>query len=483
MPITNYKYINFFKVITPFYQGDKLKSKIIALSLLISSTYADSSISYNNYIQDPFGRSPSGGGTQVHLINLYEKSGGGTQVIVESQIANQNVWQKWFGDGTYNLQGISAVIDNTKNSTNFAYGANLFAQTGSVAGFSFGGNLAIINPYFSSEINGTTIKQFLPANQVIFPNELFTEYKIPSVFQVDAGWLFIETPWVTSLDSQALQKPTFQGILVNYQMTKDILWTGMALNGYMPISQTGFSGNTLYNKGVDTSTQTPNISSGSPGTYALGIQYGADKQWKANLWGYQFLDYADLLYADTRYRLGQPTGFHMHFAAQAATEGSNGQNNAFSAASYGAPQSNMLGFQYGVYYTWFAFAASYNDVFGNSSAYGSGNMVSPYTYQIGTDPLYTSSLMSGLIEKSAGSAMKLAPSFFAFDKSLTITPSFTQFWTNPYPYSNEWDLALTYDMPHAKGLTLNGFLGYLQQPVPVAGGDMTYAEALISYVY
>ncbi|MBP9742273.1 MAG: hypothetical protein KBD37_02845 [Burkholderiales bacterium] len=463
------------------------------MSFSVGYASADNYISYNNYIQNPFNGQPTGGGTQIHLIDIHQNTGGGTQVIYESEIMNQNAWQKWFNDGTYNIQAAAAILSTTSNSVNFSYGSNIFVQTGSAAGFSFGGNLAIINPYFSPQINGTNpsaLDGYLPANQVVFPNELFTEYKLPNLLQIDAGWLYINTPWVTSVNSEALQQPTYQGILLNYQMTANILWTAMALNGYMPISATGFSGLTLYNQNFNTATQTPNIHNyPSPGTIALGMQYGNNTLWKSSLWGYQFQDYANLLYGDTKYILNiDPRVSYLTFAAQAAVEGANGANvtnssNAFASSGYGTPQSNMIGLQFGVNYDWLGFFASYNSVFGNSTAYQSGGLVSPYTYQYGIDPMYTSSLLGGLIEKSAGSALKLGPSFTFFDKTLMVAPSFTQFWTSPYPSSTEWDMVATYNLPQVRGLSFNGFFGYLQQPVPTAGGNITYAEVLTSYVY
>lgn len=465
-----------------------MKNKLILLSLFIGVGYASDNISYNNYIQDPFNGAPSAGGTQIHLFKLNQNTAGNTQVITESTIQKQTPWERLLNDGTYNIQLASSATSTTVNTVNFAYGANLFAQTGSAFGFSFGGNLAIINPYFSSQINGTDpykVKQSLPANQVIFPNQLFAEYKIINLFQVDAGWLYIDAPWVTSQNAEAIQLPTFQGVLVNYQMSRNILWTGIAFNGYMPISATGFSGLTMNNPNFNVITSTPNINgSPSPGTIALGIKYGQYTNWKANLWGYAFQNYANLLYADTQYTLNIDHGNTvLTFAAQAANEGSNGgTNNVFTANGYGTPQSNMLGAQIGVSHDWFAFYASYNLVSGNSTAYHSGGLVSPYTNTLGTDPMYTSSWLSGLVERSAGSAIKLSPNFTFFNKSLTIIPSYTSFMSNPYPTADEWDMFITYNLPEARGLSFNSFLSYEQQPI-AAGGNFTYAEFLVSYIY
>jgi hypothetical protein len=80
----------------------------------------------------------------------YPTTGGGTLVVNESQVAQQNFWHKWFEDGTYNVYaGTTVNAAGTANSGNnpapynrsvqpYSYGANIFAQTGQAAGFSAG---------------------------------------------------------------------------------------------------------------------------------------------------------------------------------------------------------------------------------------------------------------------------------------------------------------------------------------------------------
>jgi len=453
-----------------------IKKLFLGLPILfINSVFADDYISVNNYIQNPFNGQPSGGGTQV---------------ITESTIANDNVWEKWFSDGTYNIQG-EGTFANVTGANTYGYGANIFAQTGSVVGISFGGNLAVINPLYPNALNpantgqtsgNPTANPFLPTNRIIFPNELFGEYKLPNLFQADVGWLYINTPWLTSSDPIALIQPTFRGALLNFQLSKDILITGLATDGYMPISATGFTQATLYNNRYDYGTLTPNIlNDTSPSAYALGVQYGMNNAWKANFWGYQFTDYASMLYADTKYTLTLTPNLNLVFAGQAGEQGSQG-NNVLAQAGYGTPQSRLVGLQFAVNYTWFDFVASYNTVFGNNTAYEGGGLVSPYTYQLATDPLYTTSTVAGLVEKSAGSAVKLAPTFNFFGNTFTITPSYATYYTNPYPNSQEYDLTLSYALPGVKGLSFNGYLAYLQQSQQV-GGNVKYTQLFASYIY
>ena len=65
-------------------------------------------------------------------------SGGGTRNLNESQIQEHNFAEKLFYDGTWNVEaGASAQYTSVgAGYPNYAYGLNLFGQTGRVGGFS-----------------------------------------------------------------------------------------------------------------------------------------------------------------------------------------------------------------------------------------------------------------------------------------------------------------------------------------------------------
>jgi hypothetical protein len=101
----------------------------------------------------------------------YPTTGGGTLIVNESQTANQNFWQKWFEDGTYNIYAgtmINAGADSktfnnpgpyNRDMQPYSYGANIFAQTGQAAGFSIGGVITVMNPFFAEPMNGLATQQ------------------------------------------------------------------------------------------------------------------------------------------------------------------------------------------------------------------------------------------------------------------------------------------------------------------------------------
>lgn len=438
-------------------------------------------ISNNNYLMNPYMGTPSGGGTSS---------------ISQSQLSDNGFFKNLFTTGTYNVLG--AVSYGTLNSNhNFGYGVNIFAQTGTVAGLSVGGNLAIANPFFANRINPDNNTpndsfQFLPTNQVIVPNELFIEYKIPNLFQIDAGWIYIDTPWLSSSDSLTLVEPTFQGILTNFQVNENVYITAFALNGYMPISSNYFSGLTLYNTKYDYATATPNIfDTPSSGSFAVGVQYGKSSNWKSQLWVYQFNNYANMIYGDSAYKLNINDNLNMTFSAQAGTQGTElypYTNNVFAHAGYGAPQSNLLGLKYDFNYRWFEISASYNLVAGRNhhNSYEGGGLISPYTYQLASDPLYTTSTLGGLVEKSAGQAFKITPAINLFDGNLVISSSYAKYFTNVAPNSQEIDLTLTYapTISGLKGLSFDAYFGFLRQDSTLrTNNNVQFLQLFASYLY
>lgn len=404
-----------------------------------NNSYIDS----NAYIQNPY---------------MGLTSGGGTYNIPESQAINQNIAQKLFTDGTYNIMGSASYVSNA-GYPNTSYAANIFAQTGEVYGFSFGGLMTVANPGGSpwTTPNVDQQQQFLPVSQVILPSELFAEYQYSNILQMDVGRIAINnSPWLTPVYSNQYTTPgmTYQGGLVNINPGGGWLITGLAFNQALPVGQGSFSDLTLYNKGFDYNTNTANVfNEPSSGTIALGGNYFADNNnYNLRIWGYQFENYANMAYADNSLKIPVSDSLTFNMAAQGGYEqGSN--NNIISNASDGSINTTFFGVQAGFNYDWFGLTLAANTVFGPSNSYLNGGIISPYTYQMATDPLYTTSYMMGMVEKSGGNAFKITPSFNFLNNSITISPSAAFYQTNSVPDSQEYDFITSYNVSQVKGLS------------------------------
>lgn len=430
---------------------------------------------------------------QAYIENPYTEmlSGGGKQNVSKNQLKNQNVAEKWFNNGTYNIDGAASYINN-HGANNFGYTANIFAQTGQVTGFSFGGFLTIANPFLSGNLNPSNIEdqaQGLPINQQITPQELFIEYQYSNLVQVDVGWIGIDySPWLTFYQNNTLNLITYQGAMVNVHPGGGWLITAVAVNAMQRLGEVGFSQQTLYN--YNSTYNAGGIqelgNNGSSGTIALGADWYplSNYDYNLKLWAYQFNNYANLAYADTELKLGINKDTDFTIGLQGGMEGGNGEGpgNVFNNAGMGNINSNFVGIQLGFNYNIFSVQAGYNNIWGANNSYGGGNIVSPDSYGFATDPLYTTGWILGMVERSAGSAYKISPSLNLLDNNLQIGASYEDFSTTAQLPSGEYDLQVIYHIPQIRGLSILGGYGYLSQSME-QGGNTYQGQIMLSYLY
>lgn len=439
----------------------------------------DTFINSRNFLQNPYSALPSLGGTQT---------------LVESQVATQNFMQKWFVDGTWNVYGTTNFNINGGMQPNYEYGANIFGQTGQVGGFSFGGLLTVINPYFANQMNSApksaSANQFLPSNQQVTPAEAFIEYQYSNRIQADIGYIGINnSPWLASnyYNNMAAPAITYQGAIVNLNPGGGWILTALGFNASQPSGQEGFDGMTLYNTGYDWGTGTALLSNApSSGTVAMGANFiGWNNNENFRVWYYSFNNYANLFYADNNIKFQVNSNLTFNLGAQAGTEVGD-TVNTIKNNGLGTPGSTFYGIQGGFNYKWFGLNLAFNDAFGASDTFGQGAIVSPYTYGVALDPLFTTPYMQGLVDRaSGGQAYKIAPSFTFLDGNLVFSPAYTNLQTVAINSSSEYDLILTYTVPQIKGLSV--FYAYAYQSVPFSAttpsGDTYTTQVQLSYLY
>lgn len=479
-----------FAVAATHAMADTTESSVVTQSeLMAQSATAPVVVNSNStyiyrqaYIQDPY-------------TGLASK--GGTQNVTESQLANQSIAQKLFGDGTWNAMSMFGYADQNGGG-NYSYSENIFAQTGQVAGFSVGGLLTIANPIVLNGLNTSNpaqVDEFLPTNQVIQASELFLEYQYSNIVQADIGRIGINnSPWLSQSYYPNMQTPgmTYQGGLLNVNPGGGWLLTALGFNQALPVGATGFNNLTLYNSGFDYGTQTANVlNDPSNGAFAVGSNFmGLNNNYNFRLWGYHFTDYGNLAYADNSLKLIANPKLSFNLAAQGGYEQGDG-NDVFIHNGMDTINSTFYGVQAGMNYQWFGLTLGMDSIWGPTTSYLNGGLVSPYTYEIATDPLYTTSYMMGMVEKGAGSAYKITPSFNFMDNNLTIAPSYAYYATVGVPSSAEYDLVISYNVTQIKGLAFTLDSAYLTQAMyanPFTGGALTNGNSYIvqfgaSYLY
>ncbi len=432
----------------------------------------------------------STGYTQNPYVGM--SSGGGTFNAQESQIELQSLVSKWFNNGTWNVFGAANYVD-VNGANNYSYATNIFAQTGQVAGFSFGTFITIANPFLGgiNPSNPENQDQGSPINEQITPQELFAEYQYKNILQVDAGWIGVSnSPWLTYYQNNALNLVTYQGVMANIHPGGGWLLTVLALNGMQRLGQTGFSNQTFYNYNqYYNATGIEEVGgAGSPGTAALGAEWSTpSNDVNLRLWGYQFVNYANLAYVDSNIKLPINKDLDFTLSVQGGIEGGNGgDNNVFTQAGLGNVNSNFIGVQLGLNYDIFKIEGAYNNIWGGQDAYLGGVIVSPDTYGLQTDPLYTQGWVMGMVELSGGNAYKIAPTLNLLDGNLQIGPSYEYFAANSVPAVAEYDLQIVYNIPQVKGLTIFGGYGYLSYDNSNSQENEPNSyqwQAMISYLY
>ena len=382
--------------------------------------------------------------------------------------------------------GEASYIDQN-GGNNYGYGTNLFGQTGSVAGVSFGGLLTIMNPFFANNLyphNPEQEAQTLPVTQQIMPQELFAEYRYGNRVQIDAGWIGISnSPWLTYYQNNVLNLVTYQGAIINAYPGGGWLLTGLGINAAQLTGEEGFGQQTLYNPKYNILSNTPNVdNNGSPGTIGLGANWtNPTNTVNLRLWAYQFYDYANLAYADSSIKLPVNTNLNFTLGAQALTEDGNG-DDVLNNAGYGAVNSNAVGMTLGMNYKIVGLELGYDGIFGPRSAYGGGAIVSPYTYQYASDPLYTTGFIQGMVEQTAGNAIKVTPSLNLLNNKLTLSTAYMYFDTTAEPASSEYDVTANYAIPQVKGLNIFAAYGYVLQPWDHDGNNYQ-VQVVVSYLY
>lgn len=427
-----------------------------------------------NYFQNPYGWMMSGGGT-LHLT--------------ESQIAQQNLAEKLFAGGTYNVFAGATYNqwDGSYASAGKSYGGNIFGQTGQIGGFSIGGLLSIMNPIgqLNDQINpirpGTNVGQryqssYIPTFTSWTLPEAFVEYQYKNILNADIGYIaFDNSPWLSgNMYTNMLTVPTtYQGIGVNVYAGNGWVLSALGFNAAQFGAQSGFTGNTNYSWLPMQSGYNNN----SNGTVAIGSQFTDNSgNYNARLWGYQFDNYGTLLYGDGSINLPISGSKHsFSIGAQFASDqqwfqSSNAMTN--SAAINNNQPGNIQSYAAGVKVGWaydeymWQLNLSANTMWGPSSSWNGGAIVSPYTQSLQVDPLYSEAWSYNMVTSGQPGNMYKAQAQFAlgnWGQNLIFQPVYV-YVANDNPNTNglqELDLVMNYPIPQVRGLYLFGV--YAQQ--------------------
>lgn len=365
----------------------------------------------------------------------------------------------------------------TPNRSAFSLGGKLNLLTDPLWDhFRIGATLYTAQPLGMNAANPAQVDKSLPGTPVTALGQSYLQYQSGS-FLVRAGNQLISTPWINMEDSRMIPD-AFQGIYSTYTPVTDLTLTAMRLTRFKNKTASSFSQTNLFNPENGGSIAALNGVT-TIGSAALGANYH-HKNLSSQVWGYQFYDYAKLIYGDIEYTLAPSSDIKPILGLQAAHEWNDG-NAVMKRLGLGNINATAYGALVGVAAGNAKMTLGYNKIPSRSNTdYHHGNLVSPYTS--GSDPLYTTSMIDGLIEKAPGSAYKIGAEYYLYQRQILLKASYAKYNTEPFAAdTTETNFDAKYQIGSGKfkDLSLRARLGILNGNI--AMGRLVYTRLMLQY--
>ena len=395
------------------------------------------------------------------------------------------------------LYDTSAVPD----ASAFSGAALINMQSGTFAGgFSLGASFLTANSFGTQSNNPAEIDSSLMGlmgrhESLSALGQAYVQYQNELV-QVRAGYQYLNTPWEGQSDSRVLPA-SYNAVSAVFKPAKG--WDVYALRSFEWKSRTsnGYYADNLYYPPTYNGDGMYGGLGGLPatahqfnGTWALGTSYGVEG-FKGQAWYYNFLDFARMGYFEGSYTFKTGTGFDPFVGAQFVDESGSGTNFLVtnSTALFGVPgskvKSSTWGLTGGVIIPHGRIDLGYNKVASEAGAVGGGAIISPYTAAYATDPLYTTSMIRGLVEMGPGHAWKAKVTYNVLP-NLQVIAAYAKYTTLYRGNSHDVYFDVIYNLSgYLKGLTLRNRWersvgGWNLNP---GNKPFTYERVMISYQF
>ncbi len=345
-------------------------------------------------------------------------------------------------------------------------------------GFRVGATVYTAQPFGLNSHNPMRADKSLPSSPVTTLGQAFLQYQ-NTMLLGRIGNQTIDTPWLNQADSRMIPA-AYQGIYATLNPTHDLTFTGMRIIRFKPRIASRFTQTNLYNS---TNLVTTVASVGNKtdiGTLTFGAQFQHGGL-NASLWEYKFYNYSNLAYADFGYKWNTQSWLKPVVGAQAGTQWGDG-NNVLQSVGAGTPYGSVFGALIGAEIADAKISLAYNLLPKRSGAFHNGDIISPYTSGYESDPLYTTEMISGLIEKAAGSAIKFKLQFDLFQKQMQLSASYAYYHTQPFtPNTDETNFDAMY-LPNGifKNLSLRYRVGFLSGN---PAGHFVYNRLMFQYSF
>lgn len=289
--------------------------------------------------------------------------------------------------------------------------------------------------------------------------QVYLQYQYSDLWTMRAGRQLIDTPWINSSDSRMIPN-SYEGITISYSPIKNILLQALKINKFKNRTANNFSDINLYNPEAHGDFIKKIGDVRNDGAIGIGASY-KNKSIDSALWYYQFYDFSKMIYVDTEYNFSGLSNITPFVGLQALRETGDGKNDIrrYTNTSANATGYGLIG---GIKNNFFKLSLGYNNIIQKNNAFKNGDIISPYTAGYATDPLYTTSMIAGMVEKGQGQAIKISGSLFLLDKKLTLGSSYAKYFVTASHDTQEIDADAKYDFTgKLKGFSIRDRVGIL----------------------
>ena len=375
----------------------------------------------------------------------------------------------------YFFERADSGINAPPAQNSFSLGGTLGVKTASLYGWQVGltlggANSLGLNPKGSAWYTNPRhyhFDQSVPAGTVYVLKEAYLKFA-HEYFLLRGPDQVIDVPWIMASDSR-ITPSAYRGAygeiypFKDFDWGKDITFVGLRVFDFNGRSDGTFNATNLYMPGhMNGQLGLPELAGQTtPGAQAYALKYGKKEDaLNAQLWWHQFYNFSQLWWLDANYVLKTGADFDPIFGFQFADQSPDGSNTLALAKQGVAASTQAYGALVGVDTPWVRLTGAYNNILAKSGTFQNGNLVSPYSWGYSTDPLYTTQMINGIIEKNtAGQAWKVAATSYFLDKQVKVLLSYAQYYLAApnkfsHSHSDETDFDVTYNF--AKDSILNG---------------------------
>ena len=383
------------------------------------------------------------------------------------------------------------------NANAFAVGGLFNYQTAQfLDGLSVGASFFTANALDTHNSNPARIDTTLVGthNSINSLGQAFLQYNGHGLL-VRVGNQLVTTPWANPSDARVIPA-TYQAAYGSFTPAAGLTFEALRILRYKGRTADGFFKDNNYypatwdgDANYGGTSDLPASAHATDGTAAFGIDYAVGGL-KSTAWYYHFYDFAHMLYAQADETLPLASPVKPFAGAQVVREW--GGSNLFAATGthfFGQPGTSTDNLTLGGIIGLKAYGASLSVSYDHlesegAAALGGGALISPYTASYATDPLYSSSMIRGMVELGPGSAWKVTASEQAFRNELTVTASFAQYRTDFNGNDSETYLDLIYLPPGwLKGLSLRNRLEIGNGRVNPGKRHFIYNRLMVAYSF